>query len=392
MRILLVIIYILINSLFVFKYSARWGNYEYLFSVAYIIVVALLFYVIRLLSSYNRIKEQYAKYLFWVFFIVTCCLIFFLLYNIDPMNVRVDRWSATTYFLDALFQGTYPYGVHTHVSETNYPSPFPVWHIINIPFWLLGDVGLGLIFFLSLTLFSVFSFSNSYWKTCLFLFLLICSPAYWWEIVVRSDGLSNSLLVFCCILWLQKRNITFQNHEILMIIVCGMIASTRLSAIIPMALYLFRSYMQLSWLEKIYIPLGILGVIICTFIPFIFWDTQEWIFFQRNPFMSQTSVGNNTILLVMVIIGAIVAYYIKNINQFMVSAAIFLFVFMATSIVSLIDNIPIMEFLENSKCDISYFTLTLPYCIYAIIPFYFSKCIYLEPQKTVEWAHRVNKK
>ena len=210
---------------------------------------------------------------------------------IDPYTVRVDRWSAVSFFLEGLFNGEYPYGIHTHVSETNFPSPFPLWHVINIPFYLLGDVGIGLIFFLIITFVTVKIYFNSYRKAFFFLILLILSPAYWWEVAVRSDSLSNGFLVLTFILWYTKKGYSVDKNFWLTIILCGIIASTRLSAVLPVALFLFAQYIQTNWLKKMLFPLSILAFVLVVFMPFILWKIDgTYVFFTRNPFMSQTSV------------------------------------------------------------------------------------------------------
>ncbi|MGC3977322.1 MAG: hypothetical protein QM751_03245 [Paludibacteraceae bacterium] len=149
----------------------------------------------------------------------------------------MDRWSAVTFFIDSVFQHKYPYSVHTHVSTTNFPSPFPMWYLINLPFYLLGDVGYGLVSFMLLPLMLVLYFSQSYKKTILFLLLFVFSPAYWWEVMVRSDSLSNALLIFSFVTWFYLSDKSLNKNLTLAIIIIGLFASTRFSAILPLALF-----------------------------------------------------------------------------------------------------------------------------------------------------------
>ncbi|MDD3490677.1 MAG: hypothetical protein PHR62_12425, partial [Paludibacter sp.] len=287
---------------------------------------------------------------------------------IDPYTVRVDRWSAVSFFLEGLFNGEYPYGIHTHVSETNFPSPFPLWHVINIPFYLLGDVGIGLIFFLIITFVTVKIYFNSYRKAFLFLVLLILSPAYWWEVAVRSDSLSNGFLVLTFILWYTKKGYSVDKNFWLTIILCGIIASTRLSAVLPVALFLFAQYIQTNWLKKILFPLSILAFVLVVFMPFVLWTIDgTYVFFTRNPFMSQTSVGNPVFLIIMIVAGIIFALKWKNTDEYFEYAASFMFIFMAGSQLSLIMTRGISgSFFTDSTYDLSYFTLYLPYTLMAL--------------------------
>jgi len=356
-----ILFYLFVNILFILKYFSRTSTNSTVLLVLYIILFAgtLLF------NNFSRkISEQSFKIAFWTIQIIMISIIIVLLIKINPYSVRVDRWSALTFFLDGLFNGNYPYGVHTHVSENNFPSPFPVWHFINIPFYLLGDVGIGLIFFLLLSAFTIQYFFSSYRKSFFFLFLLCVSPAYWWEVAVRSDSLSNGILVMCVILVYHAKKYTIGKKLILTAIISGIIASTRLSAILPIALFLFPSFLKISFNKKVYFILTVIGFVLLTFLPFILWDTESWIFFSRNPFMSQSSIGNPLLLLGMVVLGVFMSLKWKDINQFFNITSIFIFIFILSSQLSLIFTRGINEsFFTDSLYDISYFSLVLPYCI-----------------------------
>lgn len=366
------VVYLFVNALFIIKYAARGGFNPTIILVSYSLFMLSL---ILIYSQYShKIAEKTLKIGYWVLLGIICAAIIAFLILIDRYSVRVDRWSAVTFFLDYLFQGLYPYLAHTHVSADNFASPFPVWHAFNIPFYLLGDVGIGLIFFVILIAFTVQYFFDSYKKSFLFLLLLACSPAYWWEVAVRSDSLSNAFLVFAFILWFRKRKFTPSTKFWFSMVVCGLISSTRLSAILPLAIFLFEPYMKLSWKRKIIFPVGILGILLVSFLPFIFWDTTTWIFFSRNPFMSQSSVGSPIQLLIMIVFGVFMALRWKNTQQFFSTTSIFLFIFIFTAQLNLVITQGINgSFFEDSLYDISYFTLLLPYCLIFIADYHFFK-------------------
>lgn len=355
-------LYLFVNGLFILKYFPRSSASTPLLLTGYIIFV---FLTALLYKSYsNKINEKAFKAAFLILLVLMILAIVISLISIDRYSVRVDRWSAVTFFLDNLFHGKYPYSAHTHVSNTNFASPFPVWHLINIPFYLIGDVGIGLIFFLLLTAFIIQYFFSNYRKSFFFLFMLCIAPAYWWEVAVRSDSLSNALLVFAFIIWYSKKNFNLSDDFWLSVIICGLIASTRLSAILPLALFFFKPYTQLLWKQKIIFLMGVLGVTVITFLPFIFWDTNNWIFFSRNPFISQTSVGNPFMLLCLMILGCFAAFLWKNIQRYSAITSLFLFVFVLSSQVSLMLTRGIQgSIFTDSLYDVSYFTLLLPYCL-----------------------------
>lgn len=360
------ILYLFVNILFIFKYLTRTEVSVPLITALYI--SGILGFVYLYFKWSPKVSEKLFKYSSLVLLSITLILIALALLYIDPYTVRVDRWSAVSFFLEGLFNGEYPYGIHTHVSETNFPSPFPLWHVINIPFYLLGDVGIGLIFFLIITFVTVKIYFNSYRKAFLFLVLLILSPAYWWEVAVRSDSLSNGFLVLTFILWYTKKGYSVDKNFWLTIILCGIIASTRLSAVLPVALFLFAQYIQTNWLKKILFPLSILAFVLVVFMPFVLWTIDgTYVFFTRNPFMSQTSVGNPVSLIIMIVAGIIFALKWKNTDEYFEYAASFMFIFMAGSQLSLIMTRGISgSFFTDSTYDLSYFTLYLPYTLMAL--------------------------
>lgn len=366
--VLLWAVYAAVNVLFVCKYVPRAGLSPLWMSVAWCALAAV---VAGLWNSFaGRLPDTIVKWAAWSAPVLVSAAAIAAFCLIDPMMINVDRWSATTYFIDALFNGEYPYGVHTHVSDTNFPSPFPVWHYLIIPFRLCGDVGLALIAFLWLAVGAVFFYSRSHRLVLFFMLLLVISPAFWWEIATRSDGLSNIFLVFALILWMEKRvwtdPHTLGNRWWLVAVIAGLVACTRLSAVIPLALYLFGRYVRSDVKTLILFPLIAAAVVLAVFAPYIFWDTSTWVFFSRNPFMSQSSPGNPLILLCMVAVAVMLALWKKSFAVTLATTGIFIFAFMLVSMLGLVFFSPEPVSLFGIKCDISYLTLSFPFCIMAL--------------------------
>lgn len=360
-----IFLYLFVNALFVLKYFPRAGIDPYVslsFYIVFILIVLCCYY-----SFADKFTEKTYKYTYWFILIFMVLTIIGLLIFIEPYTIRVDRWSALSFFWDNFFQGKYPYSAHTHVSLTNYPSPFPFWHVLNLPFYLLGDVGIGLIFFLLLTAFIVRYFFSSYRNSILFIVMFCISPAYWWEVAVRSDSLNNACLVLVLILWLKKSGRSLSNSFLLIVIICGLIASTRLTAIIPLALYFFKPYTILPWKQKIVFPIVVIVIFSLFLLPFVLWDTNTWIFFTRNPFLSQADKGNIYIFLAMIVLGFIMAFKWENIKQYFNVSSLFIFVFILVSQIGLLYAAKTKStFFSDSICDISYFSLLLPLCIAAL--------------------------
>ena len=352
------VLFLTINALYILKYVSRTGFNPYLALSVYI-VLCLIFLGVYIKTE--KISEKAYKYIYWGLIIAMIAAISALLIAIDPYLIRVDRWSALTFFWDSIFQGKYPYATHTHVSPTNFASPFPLWHLISLPFYLLKDVGTELIFFLLLLAFALKYYFSSYRKSLFFILLLCISPAYWWEITARSDGMNNAWLVFIIILWMIKNKRDLTNSFVAGIFICGIIASTRLSALLPLAIFFFQPYLKLSVKQKIIFPILAFCVALISFLPFIFWDTNTWIFFSRNPFMSQTGNGNIYTLIIMILVGLALALQWKSTQQFFFVTSIFILLFMLSAQIMRIVYAGEGNLFSDAICDISYFNLSLPY-------------------------------
>lgn len=355
--------FMLINCTFVFKYAQRTPFSPWLCTLLYPLLILFLW------QTGTKRLSRHARTLTLTLLTAATAAILLLLLKIDPLSVNVDRWSATTYFLDGLRDGIYPYGIHTHVCETNFPSPFPLWHYLNIPCWLIGDVGISLIPFLFFFTYVTYRFTRSWKQSMLATGLLLSSPSYWWEVAVRSDGLSNAILIFGLILLMEQRHISFRNRWLLTSVLCGMVACTRLSAIIPMAIYVCYDYFRLPLRQKILSVLLIVAAVAFFFAPYVLWDTHGWIFFRRNPFMSQTSTGSPVIMLTMVCIALFIALKKdRSIDGYMQRTGLFLLFFFAVAIsANHILHHQDISIWQDAEFDISYLTLALPYCIFSII-------------------------
>ena len=363
--VLLWAIYAVVNCFFLYKYVPRAGVSGWVAIGVWAVVAAVL--ITLAVALQNRFSDKVYKSITIAMLAVMVGMIAVALLKIDPLSVRVDRWSATTYFLEALLRGEYPYGVHTHVSEMNYPSPLPCWHYINLPFLLLGDVGWQLAFFLLLLSVAIYWFTGSAFKTFLVVLCLLLSPAYWWEVAVRSDGLSNMILVFCLILLLEKKHISFEHGWGWLLCVCAVVATTRLSAIIPLAIYLFKPFLKAGWKQQIMFVLLLAVAIALIFAPYVFWDTNTWIFFSRNPFMSETSTGSGWVLLIFVVLGITTAIRYKTFLSYATWTGVLLFTFMLTSLIVIyFTTTPRVPFTENPNFDISYLTLSMPFVIFSL--------------------------
>ena len=359
------LIYIFINLLFVTKYGLR---YLSLSSVIFVCLVYTIFIVFsfRTIKRFNTVLSGTILFIFFLVILV-------IQNRIDPYSIQVDRWSAIHNFIYNLFHGVYPYAAQTHLG--GYGSPFPVWQLFHIPFYVLGNVGLSIAFatlIFNYVIYVVFGKKAA----CYSFLLLLLSPAFVYEVLVRSDLITNFLLVASIILLLKKYGITINSHYLGLAILCGLAMSTRLSALIPFVIYYFHEYIQAKWSIKISFPIVVLFVFAITFLPLLLWDGEMLLFFEYNPFILQSRQGNVLDFIIFIPIGILLSLNWKdNISTYMLYTAYNLILLV---VITFVHNMYInsnWNELFLSAYDITYLNMSLPFIILSISinEVYFSK-------------------
>jgi len=356
------VIYLLINVVFVDKYMIRLTEWHYVLDLIYIIAGVILLLGIKWLSQ----KEYNYR-----IFLITIGVLYFatmigIQYSIDPMSLQVDRWSAIHNFLYNLFHSIYPYSAQTHLG--GYGSPFPVWQIVHIPFYLIGNVGLSFFAFLAIFLYITARYDSP--KIAFMCLLLIAlSPAITYEIAVRSDLFTNFLCICTLCQWLRQQSIKLEYNVSLIAIIAGLCASTRLATLIPIGLLYGYSFLHIGIRKQCYFTITFLAIFILTFLPFLLWDFNQLLFFEYNPFILQTRQGSPLILFIFAILAIGLTVIKKDHLQYFYMYAgslltILVFItFGGNMITSGNYN------LYSSSYDITYLNMALPFYIYSIASF-----------------------
>lgn len=357
MRIVPLVIFLFINSLYVLKYGARITGYYWILVPAYILFVVLTMWTLNHFSK----KITKAPIIFFcglcLFFLVVFLLV---LGRIDPLTIQVDRWSALTSFNNALLSGDYPYAARTHLDHTI--SSFPCLFLLAMPFQLLGDVGylqlFGFIFFGFLAYKCYTDLNNR----TISLFLLGTSPIFLSEVAIRSELFSNMIIVlllfYGCEIFKQKKN--YQNMS-LCGIAAGLVLSTRGIVLIPFIIY-FAGYFKKN--ELLYATIFALSSIVTfglTLLPFFLWNTVA--FMENNPFILQMSYIPEVLLAVIIIVSLITGLRTRGFDHFLLSAGYIIF-----AIVLIVFLLAVARFgwglaIYQSYFDISYFEFSVPFLL-----------------------------
>lgn len=363
---------IVVNATIATKYSMRMTPHYIYIVVAYTL---LLIAIIKALVSKKELKGKATAW-FYVAVIVLIVAMIALQYSLDPMQNRVDRWSAIAYPLSFLFNGEFPYLAQTHLGGN--ASPFPVWMIVHIPFYFLGNVGLSEMFSSLLFLFSV-KYAKGSMAALKATILLAISIGLWYETAVRSDLISNFLLLAAFINVFQYKHIDFCNHPFALAVCAGLWLSTRLSVAFPLFIFFFISWLRLPINKKIVTLLIVIATFWATFLPLIIWDFDNLFFAENNPFSLQSRQGRPVDAFILAAIAVLMAMKAgtNSARQMLYSAVMLL---LTTLIAYTHDMIICGTWAEifSSRYDISYLDAAIPFLIMVIVGNKYtidSKCI-----------------
>lgn len=359
-----------------FKYSVRISflNPYIIASVYSLFFIVCVFYLKRFADQINNCK--YFKTIFLSIAVIMLMVMIFINIFTDGPSLNTDRWSALEIFIESILQHKYPYDVLDHLSNTT--SNLPALFFIGIPFYILGDVGYLQVFvFLALILVVMYAKMDNSKKTFV-IFLLLFSPAYYWELFAKSDLLSNCFLALLFIFkWQQKYfNRLFSNHVLLAFFVAFFIL-TRGIILIPLSLFLFSEFYFLKLKSKIYFFLFFLFFLFLISLPVLTTLPDLSYTILHNPFNHQVGYAPKILIIISIIAPFFLSFRVNQTRDvFLFSAYIFSFLmFLAFGVNCIEEGFSANVF--GNLFDISYFSIIIP-CVF----FYFLKVNTNQPKKT----------
>lgn len=356
-------LYVAINGCFVAKYSSRLLPEHYPY-VTFAFIVAMT-------CALKAMRQTYVSRPSTPVWTTTAAMLAFvgmiaLQYSIDPLQLRVDRWSALAYPIRNLLHGTYPYSAPTHLG--GFASPFPAWQVLHIPFYLLGNVGLSLFAVLVLYVWSI----KRQWNAGVAnqtAILLSCTVALWYEAAVRSDLMTDMLLTAVVALWIQQRLSVewLCKHSTAVAVVVALMACTRIITVIPLAMLLMPCITRMPKGKVVGASLIAIGVFVVTFIPFALWDWQSfahspfapWVLQSRQGHLSDFILYIPSMLVLTFLCGRSASCYFRN-------AGIMLLITTATSLVHRMYVSGNWD-LFHSAYDITYLSTALPFLTLSMV-------------------------
>ncbi len=353
------LLFVGIGYLLMCKYSMRATSHFGIVCLGYAtLLTALLLYI---MEGKRRLSDKWATRLLWASLAAFVVLMLAVQYHFDPMENQVDRWSALAYPIRDSLHGSFPYAAKTHLG--GYASPFPGWMLFHLPFYLLGNVGLSEIFTAVLFVLSVRRLYGD--RAALAATLMLgASINLWYEVAVRSDLISNFLLLAAFVNYLRAKDVSPLNHPWLLACCAGLWLSTRLSTAFPLFVLWLPAYLQMTWKRKAVFPLLIIGVFALTFLPLIVWDADFLFGAPNNPFHLQFRQGSPLVTVVLVVLAVLMGLHAKGRPvRALFYAGLILVLVPAVSFGVSMYTYDVWTRLFEPTYDITYFDAALPFLV-----------------------------
>lgn len=345
-----------INFLFVWKYGSR--------ATEWAVVAAALLVAVQVgwVLFYDSISVSDK----WTGRIVIAAGLFLLVFAalaawaIPLESLNVDRWSVISSFWEAAAEGKYPYFAESHMG--NPPGPMPVYFVIAWPFYALGALDTLAAAGYLLLLFGLYRTpAKAKWLVP----LLLTSVFMFWEIAVRSNIFTYSVLVMFALEFFRRRqDKAWGTNLMLQAIVIGLLLSTRSVFALAYVSYFLASLKLKEMPFGRMLAFGSVALVAfgLSFLPFVLiWPES---FQEMNPFLVQSSF----LLPAWFIPGffglaAASVLLIKRSEDVPLAAGWVLFLCILLYAIFHVLTSGFEEAFFGSKVDLSYFLLSVPFLL-----------------------------
>lgn len=353
-----VAVYELINVLFVYKYASRITSYPWEASLLYLVILSLFILFLFQIKDF-RISLKTQNTIYFSMIVLGGILLTFLMLQFDPQKIRVGRYLALEDWITRFFNGEFPY-----TSQT-YPSGFPFLFVMAMPFYLLGDLGFFQIFsFLTFAILVHLRHRQKSINRFRCIFLLITAPIFLYEIVVRSDLISNMIMVLLYLAIFELCGPRASRMALCLLgIIGGFLLSTRgivLLIYIPVFGYFYRRRIINSSLFLLSMLFGFS----LSLVPWAIWDWKGFINF--GPFSIQLSYLPNWLLIFAIACSIYSALVIRSLKGIYFAVFFLLFGVTCAAFIIALFNFGWDKAVLRNGFDISYFSFALPFLLISL--------------------------
>ncbi len=372
----LIAIYIFINTLFLYKYGSRLLDT----SGSILLIAVYIFLFFGFLFAIYQYKSKIDSYKHFKFIYITL-IVLFLIFSIwflnttNPNNLNVDRWSAMHIGIESLLNFKYPYVTTDHLGGRT--SNLPGLFVIGLPFYLLKHVGYLQIFVFIILSYFIFSYFKKNSLRLLAICLFLFSPAFLWEVLVRSDLMSNfTIILLFIIYWYQRYATNIFKKSIILGSIIALLVLTRLTAIIPLAIFLFRPFCKETNCKQKILFLGSFALMsLLLILPVYLLAETNAQFLEFNPLKLQTSTMPTFAGFIFLALAFWTSFYSNKIYHIITYSFLLLFIAVFFTFLLFIFKYGIKRSIHLSLFDISYFDMSLPFLVFALV-MSFSNLIY----------------
>lgn len=352
-------IYILVNTLFVWKYSSEYADYPWMPVVYLLVIIAFLRLSFKDHRS-GRLPTQKTDRIYFTVVTLSAFILALLMFQFDPDSIAVGRYPALHDWISRLLAGKFPYA-----SAFN-PSGMPFLFILAMPFYFLGDPGL-------LQIFSFMVFGGVVYlqsgrnlvPSLRILVLLIVSPAFLFEIVVRSDLFSNMVIVLLYIFIFDRYARREERmNAILLGLAGGFLLSTRgIVALIYIVFFLY--VIRQNRLNYHLVLLSAAAGFILILLPFLLWNFEYFV--RSGPLAIQTSYIPWWVYFPAVAAAVLSGFLAGTLRGVFVGSFITLFGIVLSAFLKSIIEFGLAGSVLGDRFDISYFSFCLPFLLASLI-------------------------
>ncbi|MCH7761946.1 hypothetical protein IIA15_11200 [candidate division TA06 bacterium] len=196
------------------------------------------------------------------------------------------------------------------------------------------------------------------------LILFASAPAFLYEVAVRSELVSNMILVLGMIFLYDKwRHPSRGLERRLGAFLIGLSLSTRAIALLPFTIYLAHLWRNREERNQLLVDvLFAVFAFLLTILPILLWNVSS--FLEAGPLSLQNSYLPLSVVIALMIASILMGWRARNLLQVLSGSAILLFVvgvaYIAIQIPSLLD---LPEQIRSSQVDISYLIFSLPFLL-----------------------------
>lgn len=348
---------IIINLIFVFKYSAEYFDSPGLISAIYFLSVYTLLKITN--KPFGQKVAKFIKDKYWTISGIIILIAVLFIYLV-PRIGTVGRITAIEEWLGLLFNGIYPYSSYIT------PSAFPAFYILVLPFYLIGQLGFLEVIGLVIMLFVIKAYAVNDKNLLVTLLLLFTSPIIFHDFVVRSE-LTFNISLFVLLATLLRKIEHSENTKIAIFgILFGLTLSTRSVMIVPLMtfmLFYFRNDIKKLFLFGMIIAL----VFVLQLLPLIIWDSN--LFWEFGPFAIQSHLADlpTWFIVFCILISIYIGWSVQNIREVFLAAGLILFSMIVVSYLSKIFEYGFqLAFFGDNYIDPAYLAFVFPFLLFAI--------------------------